>query len=480
MLTPMRLGSGMVAFVAVSSAFAQPVKIGVVAFGADAASEREGLLAQKVLLRLAAENSNLADVSATVLGDDPAVREDKAKQAAALLASANDAMDSLEFPAALEKLDAALALLQDADLRAHFADLSNGLALRAVAIHLKDKASKTQSDEALAKLFAVSPDYRFPDGRWAPDVQAWIQAGRQTARQLSTVPLEVGGGSPAFVYVDGVYQGIGPLQVANVPPGQHYLTVAGLGAALWQQSFSTEAGRRVEYELTYPAGGKDLSAQLEHLKGASTAEGVVEPGKALCALGGFKQVLVLGLTQDNGASSLQVYRADRSGRVLRKSLPVAGHGEAALETAEKRALASLPEPLVAPGGAAGMAVAAGEDTSGRRTWSYVAMGGSAAAFIVGIALGASAQSQVNNAKSNLINQPSAYVSAINNARTAAAGADVCYGVALVAAGVGGWLFYTSLTPGTATPEKPAESEEHMSGGVAPLPGGAMVSLSGRF
>jgi hypothetical protein len=476
----MRLGSGIVAFVAVTNAFAQPMKVGVVAFGADTASEREGLLAQRVLLRLATERADLADLSATVLGDDPAVREDKAKQASLLLASANDAMDSLEFPTALEKLDAALALLQDADLRTHFADLSNALALRAVAIHLKDKASKASSDEALAKLFAVSPDYRFPEGHWAPDVQAWIQAGRQTGRQLSTVPLEVGGTSPAFVYVDGIYQGIGPLQVANVPPGQHYLTVAGLGAALWQQSFSTEAGRRVEYELTYSPAGKELTAELEHLKAASTAQAVVEPGKALNALGTFRQVLVLGLKQDNGASSLEVYRADASGRVLRKSLPVTGHGEAALETAEKLALASLPEALVAPGASGGMVVATGEDTSGRRTWSYVAMGGSAAAFIVGIALGASAQSQVNNAKSNLIDQPTSYVSAVNNARTAAAGADVCYGVALVAAGVGGWLFYTSLTPGAAAPEKPADSEEHMSGGFSPLPGGGLVSVSGRF
>jgi hypothetical protein len=465
-------------FVAVS-AYAQK-KVGVASIGLDPAAERQALVAYRVYVEtVAAKHPQLVDLAAAARADDKRARDAKSKQAADLSKQAQDAMDGLELGAAVDKLDHAVGLLEDADLTTDFPALSNALALRAVVLHLDSSGAKASADEALARLFAVSPDYRFPSGRWAPEVQSWLEAGRQTAKQLSPVAVDLQTPQPALVWVDGLYRGISPLQLSGLLPGGHYLTVLAQGSNLTQHTFVAEAGRAVQQDLDFGPAGKALVGQLDALRSGAAAGAVSAPGSALCASNAVDEVLVLGFREEGGTPKREAIRVARDGSFARNTTDVAGHGEDALESAEGTAVASLSGPLGAPTGGTATATS-GEELLSKRSWSYIALGGGAAALIVGIGLGASAQSQVNNAKANLINDAPSYDAAIKSAQNAAVAANVFYAVAAVGAGVGGWFLYSSLTSGggATPPSKPPESDEHLS--IVPTPGGAAFTLSGRF
>jgi hypothetical protein len=454
-------------------------KIGVAAIGLDSAAERQALVAYRVYVEtVAPKHPEMVDLAAVARADDKRARAEKTQQAADLSKQASDAMDGLELGAAIDKLDHAIGLLEDADLTTDFAALANALALRAVVLHLNSSSPPAAADEALGKLFAVSPDYRFPSGRWSPEVQSWLEAGRQTAKQLSPVAVDLQTSAPSLVWVDGLYRGIAPLQISGLLPGGHYLAVLGLGSNLTQHTFVAEAGRAVQQELEFAPAGKALLGQLDALKSGAAAGTVSAPGSALCASGAVDEVLVLGFREEGGSPRLEAIRVAKDGSFARNTTDVAGHGEDALEAAEATALASLSGPLGAASGGTATA-SSGEEVLSKRSWSYIAAGGGTAAFIVGIALGASAQSQVNNAKNNLINDPPSYDSAIKSAQSSAYVADVFYAVAAVGVGVGGWLFYSSLNaPGGAPPAKSSDSDDHLS--LVPLRGGAGFALSGRF
>jgi hypothetical protein len=428
--------------------------------------------------------TDLTDLSAAARAEDRRARQEKTAAAAELTRAAIDAMDGLELAAAVEKLDRAIALLEDADLRADFGALSNALALRAVALHLSGGDAKAQADEALGKLFASSPDFRFPSGRWSPEVQSWLESGRQTSKQQSPIAIDLQALAPALVWVDGLYRGIAPLQISGLVPGSHFLTLLGLGSTVTQRTFVADSGHpALEQQLDYTPTGKQLLGQLSALASGAAAGAVSAPGSALCAGGGMDEVLVLGLRAENSNLKLESIRVAKDGSFARNTFDVAGHGEDALEAAERSALASLSGPLSPPAtGAVAVAVTGtGEPVLTRRSWSYVALGGSTAAFIAGIALGASAQSQVNSAKANLITNATSYDSAIKNAQTAADAADVLYAVAAVGAGVGGWLLYSSLSSTEGSPAaKPQEADDHLSMGLMPLKSGAGLSFAGHF
>ncbi|HEX4621144.1 MAG TPA: hypothetical protein VH208_06220 [Myxococcaceae bacterium] len=376
-------------FIAVS-AHAQK-KVGVAAVGLDGPSERQALVGYRVYVEaVAGKHPQLVDLAAAARGEDRRARDAKKQQATDLSKQAQDAMDGLELTSAADKLDHTIGLLEDADLTTDFPALTNALAMRAVVLHLDSSSPKGNADEALAKLFAVSPDYRFPSGRWSPEVQSWLEAGRQGAKQLSPVAVDLQTSQPALVWVDGLYRGIAPLQISGLLPGGHYLSILGQGSNLTQHSFVAEGGRTVQQELEFSPAGKALVGQLDALKSGAAAGTVSAPGSALCASGGVDEVLVLGFREEGGNPKLEAIHVAKDGSFARNTTEVAGRGEDALENAEGTALASLTGALGAPSGGTATGSSGGEILS-TRAWSYVALGGGAAALIAGIGLGASAQ-----------------------------------------------------------------------------------------
>jgi hypothetical protein len=114
---------------------------------------------------------------------------------------------------------------------------------------------------------------------------------------------------------------------------------------------------------------------------------------------------------------------------------------------------------------------------------WIAAGLAVAGLGTGVTLGVLGSGKESDLDQCKPNCPNDMRSTYSSARGLLLGADIGFGVAVVATGVATWLFVAGLTHGDQT--APAQSSQaSRAGGIAPvasyLPGGGLVSVAGAF
>jgi len=153
-------------------------------------------------------------------------RSEWLERARAPLPASLKSFDQMDFAAAQEKADLALAAAANADwtslaTRAAFLDAT---AARILALHGRNQRAALKSE--LAGLFAVDPAYQIDSRRCGPEltsasekVRAAVNRGRVARAELRSLP------AGASVWLDGVFRGISPVQVKDLPPGLHFVAL---------------------------------------------------------------------------------------------------------------------------------------------------------------------------------------------------------------------------------------------------------------
>lgn len=153
--------------------------------------------------------------------------------------------------------------------------------------------------------------------------------------------------------------------------------------------------------------------------------------------------------------------------------PAKEKDEKAARATEKRDVPLPPPPVAAaqatrPGSATSSAGVSTSASSSRRTWAYVSGGAGLALLAGGAVFGLQAKSALDKEKkAATAGDLAAYDSNKSKAKSMSTLADVCFIGGAVGLGVGTWLFTTSKPAGVAFD-------------LAPVPGGAVASISGGF
>jgi hypothetical protein len=472
-------------------ALAQPRKIATLAVALDRRLEVEAAMAGVALRRTLQNDARFeaVDLTAAALGEG---RAPQARKAHALVAEALQLLDEMKEKRAAHKASEALAACEAADLTSAFPDLLDALAARALAYSaIRDRGD---AKAELSRLFALKPDYKLDPRRLPPDLAQRSEEARLKVSRAPRVALEVRSAPvPAEVFVDGTYRGIAPLEVRGLAPGDHYLTLRAPGYDLAQERRPAGLGTPVELSLVPAPAENGLLALIRTIK-SSLPPGSEGGGASLARWAGADEVLVVGLQKKGEATWAVATRFAPDGRMLaslEEALPTpegieALAHEVLLMAPAKPVAVATPHPSETPASAVTEVAATRTTSNTRRALGFTAGGVGVAALGGGIAMGLSASAKAKDARATPQLDQDLYRSRRDSARKLAIGADVLYGVAALGAAAGTWLLFTGNSrpvsaPASATTESGEKSPGTAIGFlIAPLPGGAAVSVSGGF
>lgn len=403
---------------------------------------------------------------------DLAARKAEAEKAKTAHAAALAAFDEVKLPKATEKVNEAISAFEGSDLTQAFPDFVESMVLKSLILQVR-RDSALQSE--LRRLFTLVPDHRFQSSRLNPaftkvaeDIRAKVLATPKTSLKVESPDTS------ALVFVDGTYRGVAPLEVNELLPGQHFVTVMAPGFDLFQSPAPT--GKVLTAKLTPAVEGKALLAGLEHLRAGFRQKTLSEGGAELMRWSAVDELLVVALAAVKGGNQATVVRFLANGVHLEKTIaldsppipePVVQEAKALLDQSAAAAQAAQLSSVesIGPGGLSA------------RTGAYVALGAGGAALVGGVLLGLSAQSKAADARKLPQTDQVAYDRLASSARASALGADALYAVALAGAGLGTWLLVTGRWPGSSAP---APQRAALVPSVAPAPGGGAIVLNGQF
>lgn len=453
------------------SAEAQVRKVAVVVVAPEPGLEGAALMSGRTARgRLAKDpRFELVDLEARARGAVDMEKAARAKSARDSFARGVNALDAVEYAQAVEQLGGAVKAYLDTDLTANFPALLDAIGMSAVA--LRQSGDSNAADDELTRLFTLSPEYRFAPGRWPPAVQGWLDRKQTAIRALTPAGVEVASpAAPAEVFVDGTYRGVTPLEVKELLPGRHVLTLSAPGYATKNFEVSAGPGQAASPSLEVAPLGRELLSRLENLKAGCSRGSPEAAGRGLLAWAGAPELVVVALEAKDGGVWATATRVTAQGRAAQKRKSLGSAGAPALEEVGGLALALLEQPESSPGlELESKPVASG---GGRRTAGLVVGGVGLAAGVGGIILGVHAQAKAKEARLTPQVDEAAYGEAVAAARTAGAVADVLYITAAVGLGVGLVLV---LTGGSS-----AEPPREVAVSAAAAPGGGWVSIGGAF
>lgn len=481
-----------------------------VAVAVDPRRDAKALEAWRALQEGLSEAPGYVDLTRKAL-PDLVGREARAKRARALLVAANEAFESLEVETADARVDEALSLLESSDLTRSFPDLLEGLAMKALILHARGDSGATG---VVGRLLALAPDYRFASPRFNPKFTRLAESQRRKVNAASRTSLEViAEGTSAWVFVDGSYRGVSPLQVKGLAPGTHYVTLVAPGYALVQGTAVAGSGKPFEEKLTPSVPGTELLSRLGDFTAGLRQRAIVEPARALGAWAKADEVLAAVVEQDGRVTLARVAGTDLP--PLTDEVP-AGADDAALVQAARELLArKLPEPVEPPHPetswksfpATATATPAPPATStptatpapapvpkvakapqakpapasgNGKALGFALLGSGVTAGVSGVLLALEAQRQTEAAKAIPPTQIDRYTQAERSARVTGLVAGSLFGIAAVSAGAGVLVL---LSQGGEPPKSNAPAKgppPRVSLGLAPLRDGGVFTVSGDF
>ncbi len=477
-----------------TSAAAAPRRTAPVAVALDRRLEREALTVWRALDELVARDPRLVHVDAAkqARGGTDEARARRNDEARALLRQGVDLLDNMDPAGALVKLRGAIAGFEQGDLASGMPGLLEALAMSAAA-HLAD-GDAAEAQNQLVRLFTLKPGHAIDPARLTPELAAAVESAKaQVEQTVPTVSEVQATPAPAHVWVDGAYRGVTPLELPQLVPGTHHVTLSAPGYELAQKRHLVAPGQVANVQLAEASDGRSLLARLEELKTAFIAGDPSAPGASLAGWANADEVLAAGVLEEQGALVVTAARVAKDGHVLNeKRQTLKGRSAAAMGALEElvRGLYAEsrprgPKPGGADAGGVGLAATAPDTAKvGSRTWAYVAIGGGVLAGAGGIALGSAAADKAEEARKIPQVDVGDYQNTVSSGKGLAVFADVLFLAAAVGLGTGAYLI---LSEPSEKPAPPPLSDEEEKADPDPfalvpqaIPGGAALSLEGAF
>jgi len=398
-------------------------------------------------------------------------RSEWLERARAPLPASLKSFDQMDFAAAQEKADLALAAAANADwtslaTRAAFLDAT---AARILALHGRNQRAALKSE--LAGLFAVDPAYQIDSRRCGPEltsasekVRAAVNRGRVARAELRSLP------AGASVWLDGVFRGISPVQVKDLPPGLHFVALRLDGYKPTQVKVLFGTAVPVEVALELSDAGSSLRALLQGIHDSAALDAVEPAAAKLAAWADADEAMVLVTGSQGDLRNLELVRVGRDGRLLARLNARTNADNAALaEVARGLAKEALAKPLPAaavpplpPAAATPIAprpqesaqpVAQRQSALPRWGWACVSLGAGALAGAGGIGLGISARNTAAEARRTMRSLPE-YDQRASSAKTRSYLANGLFALSAVGIGTGVVLLVTDRHQ---APESPTVS-----------------------
>jgi len=387
--------------------------------------------------------------------------QEKVQKGATLLKEGIALFDRMAFPAALEKLDEAIALFEGSDLSEGMTGLLDSRAAKALV--LSATGQKAEAGNEFSRLFVLKPTYRIDPRRSTPEAAALAESVRKRLEKAPRAVLEITTAPvPAVVYFDGEPRGISPLKLEGIIPGDHYLTLSAPGYEL-EQVKHLVGPTPASVQLKTAGRGREMLAHLQEIRLGFGPGNLPSAGGALARWAKVDEVVAVFAEQRKEGLWLRAARIASDGHVLARHEVAWAEGQMA-PLVSQLFLKDLPRPpkTVTP------PVVAESSSSGQRILGYTLMGVAVAAAGTGGWMGWTARTQAAEARESLQLD---YQDKADSARNTGYLADGLFAGALVSAGVGLVLVLT----GADEPTPPAVNV-----GAAPIPGGAALSLTGEF
>ncbi len=420
--------------------------VGVPLDESGSAAARLAYMGEQVGRRLG--RHQIADLVALLDPDADQQRTDKAEQAAKDYELARKNYDELDLQKAVDRCDKSLAAYEKSDLSVHFDDLAKSWILR-IASLIANAENQTAGVE-LNSLLPVDQRSVFDPNLFAPDFIAQVKQRREEIRAKANLTVDVTARpDSARVFIDGSYRGITPLEVRELAPGDHFLTLIAPGFQLMQKR--VRPGVAVAFvETMSPAQRYEiLRSFVEQVRADPRGPGRNTAATELARDLGVDQVMVIAVSA-KGRDTLNVLgvRIDaRDGHELAYLDEAIPNDESRFASAADSFLnRAMGSDLRRTGKAPKVSTGGSFDWKPRHTGYALAAAG-ALALVSGIAFGLSAKGAVNSFKASTEPQTStSYDSLESSGRRSALIADISYLVALVAGGSGAYLAVTDRAP----------------------------------
>ncbi len=409
------------------------------------------------------------DLAGKADGEAVLERRQTREQARALFERGVRAYENFEYSEALHALEDAVAAFEQTDLTQTFPELLEAYAMKAATSYFNgdvDVARRT-----IGRLLSFRTNYVFDGRMFPPDVRDVADDIRAEVEEESRNPLEIiVDGTHARVYVNGVFRGISPMEVRNLPPASHHVTLVSLGNAMLQDRHRAGPGALMRVSMMPAADGATVAGLLSSLERRMKQGEVSEPGAGIARWADVDEVLVAGVNRAGGGRLRAVMaRVASDGHVL-------AVGEHDLLLEDPGALSELAAGVSelyredlprGPGGEPVPRALRLSPVFTRATLGYVVGGTGVAAGIGGVVMGLRAQRQATAAKEIPQRRQEEIQEAISGARRSALLADILYGTALVGTIAGAYLAMPALRPEPAEPSGRGMRDDWFS--VVPVP-----------
>ncbi|RMG19475.1 MAG: PEGA domain-containing protein [Deltaproteobacteria bacterium] len=416
------------------------------------------------------------DLAALARAEQEAEWKAKTEEAKKAYEEGLEQYDRLSFDDALYRFGRAVELLEQTPMTWNLEPLLEVYAAQAMAYYYAGRVSDAQN--RLTDLFTLRPDFQPDPKRLTPEIQSLMEEIRGKVQGAPPATLEVQA-TPvaAAVYVDGRYQGVTPIEVRKLTPGNHFVLVERPGYLVVQERAVAAPGQIARFTLEPAPKGRELLTRLAALKSGFVSGRISEPAATLARWAGADEALVLGVRRlETGQVHVEAARVAPDGHLLAvasqdfdaegpslmnglsafltdlqtKDLPRGPHGEPVTELHSGFSL-----------------------SFGPKTWGLAAGGVGAAAVIGGVVVGLGAQRRALEAQQIPQIDEEAYQRARQEAMGQALTADLLYLAGAAGIGVGAWLFLQADEGGGG-------DGLHSVLLPVPLDGGAALMVEGRF
>lgn len=382
------------------------------------------------------------------LDPDAAAESDATRaRVEALLSESRAAYDELELALSRDKAVEAQDLLLKADLTRHFEQYVATQTLQIAAL-LADSEIQA-ADRLLARLLPMDLETQFDPDLFSPDYVAQVRKSREALAKeppkgaaLKVRPVS------ARVYIDGKFRGISPLELTDLVPGDHILTLIAPGYRRVQRTISPGTASAFDEVLEPTARQAEFQPLLDALRARFLDKARSDAAQTLASFLKADQLAVIGVRGQSGDNlRVTAIRVDaRDGHeyaFIDELVPndVTGFAASSQDLLGKMFAVDLPRDK---GGRAVQARTNPFKWKMRHT-SYVLFGVAAAALGGGIGFGVNASSQASAYADLDAPQNNPVYDRIETVgMRSAILADVSFGVALAAAATGTVLLIRDL------------------------------------
>ncbi|HEY3451377.1 MAG TPA: PEGA domain-containing protein [Myxococcales bacterium] len=257
------------------------------------------------------------DLAARAEGEGPTLRMQKVEQAKLALAKGLNSFDEMDVPAALGHLDEAQKLLEATDLAVSMPVLLDVLAARGLALFAK--GDRAEASNTFALLFTLR-SYEVDPKRLTPEASAVLEESKARVATVAPTLIEVQSQpAAAWIFVDGVYRGVSPLEAKGFAPGVHYVTAVAPGYEFAQQRSLVGPGLITKLPLNPSPTGQTVLAQLRQVQAGMLSGAGADAVAALARWAKTEEALVVGVRRQDASLVLTGLRVAGDGQVLARA-----------------------------------------------------------------------------------------------------------------------------------------------------------------